>query len=282
VKKLLVFVLLFTAMLLLQRELDARRVEHGSAMTTGALPKPGHLRALSLGHEEVLSDFYWVKAVLYEGTERTEKDYRYFSSLIDLVTTLDPYFQYPYIFGSVILSVMANDPAASDKLLLQGFTYHRDTWRFPFGLGYNAYFHYGDPRGAARYLGIAATLDGCPAYVPRLASRLYHESGSIDVAIRFLTTIAREMEDGEERRILETRIEALRMIQFLEGIVSQYRKDLERNPLVLDDLVRAGYLHKVPSDPYGGRFYLDEECNVYSTSRLRPVVPYETKGGDTQ
>lgn len=281
-KRILVFMLLFTAMLVLQRQLDATRIEHGCSMAIAALPRPGVLRALSLGHEEVLSDFYWVKAVLYEGTEGIEKDYGYFSSLLDLVTALDPHFQYPYIFGSVILSIVANDAEASDRLLLQGFTFHKDHWRFPFGLGYNAYFHHQDPKGAARYLGIAANLDGCPSYVPRLASRLYHESGNIEVAIRFLTTIVQDMEEGEERRILETRIEALEMIQHLEGQIALYRRDLGRSPRDLAELVRAGYLHKMPSDPYGGQFYLDQGCTVYSTSNLRPINPSAVKGGNMQ
>jgi hypothetical protein len=281
-KKLAVFILLFIAMLLLQRELDARRVEHGCANTSVPLPEPCYLRALSLGHEEMVSDFYWVKAVLYEGTEGIDRDYRYFSSMIDLVTELDPYFQYPYIFGSVILSIVANDPEGSDRLLLDGFAFHRDAWRFPFGLGYNAYFHHGDPRDAARYLSMAATLEGCPAYVPRLASRLYTESGSIDVAIRFLATLVREMEESEERRILETRIEALKMIQHLEENVARYREETGQNPQQLSDLVQAGYLQCVPNDPYGGRFCLDENGTVYSTSKLRPPATHEDKGGYMQ
>jgi tetratricopeptide (TPR) repeat protein len=272
-------VLMMTAILILQRELVARRTEQSSATEVEKLPDADVLAFMSLGFEEVMSDFYWVKAVLYEGRESGEKDYSYFSSLIDLSTSLDPYFQYPYLFGSVILAVMAGDYEASDRLLMKGYALHGESWRFPFGLGYNAYFHDGDAKRAARYLSVAAHLDRSPAYLPRLVTRLYHESGSLDVAIRFLETVLADAGEGEQSLELRKRLEALRSMHYLEHAVSRYHREQGQDPAAIEDLVTAGTVKEIPDDPYGGRFYLDEDGSIRSTSRLRPVVVHGDKGG---
>lgn len=279
VHRFLILIVMMASVLLLQRELAARRIERSTGGDVEQLPDLDVLRFMSLGHEEVLSDFYWIKAVLYEGNETVEKDYTHFASLIDLSTGLDPYFQYPYLFGSVILAVMAGDYDASDRILLKGYALHGESWRFPFGLGYNAYFHYGDSKKAARYLSIAAQLDRSPSYLPRLVARLYHESGSLDVAIDFLETVMEGTEDGEQRRELQKRLLALRRMRSLERAVILYRREQDRAPLEIEDLVISGTVREIPVDPYGGTFYIDEKGSVRSTSRLRPLIMHGDKGG---
>lgn len=279
-KKTALILPLVASVLFLQNELDIRRVKSADRGMTQPLPNVNFLKAMSLGHEEMLADFYWVKAVLYEGGEMAEdRNYNYFASLIDLVTTLDPHFQYPYLFGSVILSVVAQDYEGSDKILMKGYTLHNDSWRFPFGLGYNAFFYHGDARKAARYIGVAARMEDHPPYLPRLASRLYYESGNLDLAIRFLATILHDIKDEEQRMILQKRVEALKIILNLENMVARYRQDRSEEPEELIALVRAGYIDQLPTDPYGGSFYLDGEGSVFSTSKLRPVHSYSPEGG---
>ncbi|MFQ6104724.1 MAG: tetratricopeptide repeat protein [Candidatus Glassbacteria bacterium] len=280
IKKAMMILPMVIIIILLQQELDAKKVTHEEAGTVEQLPDPQVLKYLSLGFEEVIADFYWFKAVLYAGSEVGSMDYDYFLSLIDLVTALDPQFQYPYLFGSIIMSVEADDYEASDRLLMKGFSFHRKSWRFPFGLGYNSYFNHGDPKKAARYLGIASKLPEHPSYLPSLVSRLYHEAGSSDLAIRFLETMIQDTPEGAQRKKLMQRLEALRMIRYLEKIADSYRRDLRKEPEAIDDLVRAGYLRAIPSDPYGGEFYLDKCGRVLSTSKLRPVQNM-TRGGES-
>jgi hypothetical protein len=270
-KKIAIILPMFIAVLLLQKELDAKRIEHEEVYKERRLPDPHMLKELSLGFEGVIADYYWFKTTLYVGTEDELIDYDYFAELVDLVTTLDPNFQYPYIFGSLILSLEANDYTRSDKLLLKGFAIHGESWRFPFGLGYNSYFGHGDSEKAARYLGISARLPGHPSYLPVLASRVYYEAGDSDVAIQFLETILEETPEGKHRAVLEQRRDALKVIRYLEKMVSRYSVEKNGSPETIEELVSAGYLKEIPDDPYGGEFYLDDNYKVQSTSDLRPV-----------
>ncbi len=278
-KKLAVTLPLVVAILFLQSELDARKIHPGEVDTCGRLTDVRVLQFLSLGFEEVIADYYWFKTVLYAGSNENSMNVEYFTALVDQVITLDPQFQYPYIFGSVILSIEANDYKGSDRLLLKGFTRHPDTWRFPFGLGYNSYFHHGDPEEAARYLAIAARLPHHPSYLPALASRAYFEAGNSEVAIKFLEAIIEETPEGQYRKRFEQRLEVLRTIRFLEKLVVQFRQDGNGHLDSLHELVSAGYLRKIPHDPYGGEFYLNENGRVFSTSELRPVNTEMRKGG---
>jgi len=277
-KKLAVIVPLIGAILLLQSELDAQKDQHREAVNCERLADVRVLKFLSLGFEEVIADYYWFKTVLYTGGDAKSMDFEYFASLVDQVITLDPHFQTPYIFGSVILAIEADDIDGSDRLLLKGFTRFPDAWRFPFGLGYNNYFHHGNPEKAARYLAIAARLPDHPSYLPALASRVYLEAGNPEVAIKFLETILDEAPEGQQREKLARRLEALRMILQLEKLAERFRQDGNGHLESLHELVDAGYLKKVPRDPYGGEFYLNEDGRVYSTSKLRPVDTEIQKG----
>jgi hypothetical protein len=271
-----IILIMMSVLLFLQNELDARRTD--CSVMKERLPNPQALRILSLGHEEVVADYYWFKTVLYAGGETTDKDYGYFSSLVDLVTSLDPQFEYPYLFGSVILSLEANDHEASDRLLLKGYAHHQNSWRFPFGLGYNSYFYHGDPVKAARYLVLAAKLPRRPAYLPILASRVCNEAGNTEVAIRFLETIIEETPEGKQRERLEQRLGALRVINYLESVVREYTRERGRSPGDMGELIRAGYLKRIPDDPYGGTFYLDDKGHVLTTSELRSAAYGIEKG----
>jgi hypothetical protein len=37
----------------------------------------------------------------------------------------------------------------------------------------------------------------------------------------------------------------------------------------LKELIVKGILIKIPEDPFGGKFYLREDCSVWTTSNLR-------------
>ena len=65
-----------------------------------------------------------------------------------------------------------------------------------------------------------------------------------------------------------TRAAAFEKILHLEKAVLAYRKRFQTEPKKLEDLVEAGLLVKIPEDPYGGSFYLDNEGRVRTTSRL--------------
>jgi predicted transcriptional regulator len=64
------------------------------------------------------------------------------------------------------------------------------------------------------------------------------------------------------------RAEALERILELEEAVSAYRKRFQQPPESIEKLVEKGFIERIPADPYGGYFYLDEQGKVRTTSKL--------------
>ena len=89
-------------------------------------------------------------------------------------------------------------------------TQYPGDWRFPFYIGFNAFYHQQDPERAAAYMRYAASLPGGPEYLPRLAASLTAESGRVEAAIRFLTTLAEGARDESARANILQKIEDLR------------------------------------------------------------------------
>jgi tetratricopeptide (TPR) repeat protein len=125
--------------------------------------------------------------------------------MLDIITTLDPRWLYPYLFGGVTLSLDLDRPDLANKLLRKAIPAHPLVWKIPFLIGFNAYFGMGDAGTAARYIEQASRLPGAPAYLGGFASRLYAKGGSREDALRILREVIEQTEDPVLRKRLVRR-----------------------------------------------------------------------------
>ena len=183
------------------------------------LPKGQHLKLMSLGFRAVLADALWMKAISYFGGHAlTDQEYPWLFHILDQVTTLDPPFRQPYVFGGVVLAVESGAPAQSTALLRKGMVYYPGEWLFPFYIGFHTFSPFPDPVKAAEYIQAAATLPAHPEYLPRLAASLLTRAGRLDAAIRFLETVAENTEDEGTRYGLYQKIRDLRAGRIPDGL----------------------------------------------------------------
>ncbi|OGQ29753.1 MAG: hypothetical protein A3D29_02645 [Deltaproteobacteria bacterium RIFCSPHIGHO2_02_FULL_42_44] len=76
-------------------------------------------------------------------------------------------------------------------------------------------------------------------------------------------------DDESIHKQYETRLNALKAILFLERAVAAYQDRFKKQPEKLDDLTAAGIIKDMPQDPYGGKFYIDKDSTIKTTSELR-------------
>ena len=70
------------------------------------LPSGRHTKALTLGFSNLAADVLWVRAVSYFGGHiLTDTEYPWLYRILVQVTTLDPPFMYPYLFGGMALAL---------------------------------------------------------------------------------------------------------------------------------------------------------------------------------
>ena len=181
------------------------------------LPSGKILRPLSLGFSTLVADGIWLQVIQVVGAKTvTPQDYQWVYHALDVVTDLDPRFAYAYEFGGIVLSVLAHQPERAAALLRKGLAPVPDSWRIPFYLGFTEFFYLKDYRSAALHMSLAAQRPGHPAYVPRLAARLWVAAGEPETALQFLQRMIQSTESPEVREALRKRMEAIRSGQLTQ------------------------------------------------------------------
>jgi len=237
----------------------------------------GVFKLIALDYRDVVADFVFSRVLSFYGGKLNrresidEETYRVIYNRLDIASELDPHFVDPYFLGEAVLAWAAGMPTEANALLDRGRRARTDDWNIPFFMGFNAFYFLHDNVRAAEYLMESSHRPASSPLVGLLAARLASKSGETETAIGFLEQMLTQTEDQSTREGLQRRIGALRGVAILEQAVKDYRAQFGRVPSVPEDLVRAGMLHEIPPDPYGGTFYITPEGRVWTTSDLRPV-----------
>ncbi len=255
----------------LQGQLDRRHDQAVEQIENLAqLLKGEYLKPALLGYHHLGADVLWLRMLQVLGKKRNSADeYEWIYHALDVITTLDPQYDYAYYVGGVVLTNLANRADLSNRLLEKGMNENPTVWNIPFLLGYNYYFILGDAAKAADYLAAAARLPGGPSYLPGLATRMYAEASNPEVALQFLEALWRQTQDQEMRKVLETRVKEViieRDIQALEAAAQQYQRKQGHFPRTLQALVKHGDLAHIPQEPFGGVYELDSQTGKISSS----------------
>lgn len=241
------------------------------------LPSP-ILKITALEFDGLASDFLFLQALIFEGStfERKEEprvkagEWRWMYNTLSASTDLDPYFFDPYYFGNANLTWGGNLIRETNALLDKGSRFRDWDWMLPFFSGFNHFYFLQDNEKAAYYLMEAAKR---PTYsgtlLPTLAARLAYQGKRTENAIIFLQEILKKTDDETVKKAYEKRLNALKGILFLERAVAAYQDKFKAQPNKLDELVTKGVISVLPQDPYGGKFYLDKDGSIKTTSELR-------------
>lgn len=272
-------------LIILQQTLDQRLdrdVTHIEELAQ--LPRGEYLKPMLLGYQHAGADVLWLQLLQVLGKKKTSADdYEWIYHALDVITTLDPQYDYAYYVGGVVLANLAHRTDLSNRLLEKGFDANPTVWNLPFLLGYNYYFILGDSAKGAEYMAAAARLPGGPSYLPGLASRMYAEASSPEVALQLLRALWLQTQDQEMRQVLESRAKEIiieRDIQALESARDAYREKHGRLPRVLDDLVTSGEVHQIPDEPFGGAYSLDAQTGeILSSSHPKRLKVFRLDKG---
>ena len=129
--------------------------------------------------------------------------------LLDRVTTLDPHFVTPYLFGGVMVLMDTGEIDPAEALLTKGLEANPGEWRFPFYLGWLAWMYRGDARRANDLMAGALALKGCPAFVADLVAGLSGRLNRLELTRRYLMGLWGSTESPELKQQIEKMLEKL-------------------------------------------------------------------------
>jgi hypothetical protein len=143
------------------------------------IPSGKFLKPAVLGYNQLAADLLWLKTLSYFGTHAiTDRSYTWLPKLLEAVTTLDPYWDFPFHFAGIVLSIEGDLVEEANRIVKRGIDYHPNVWQFPFYIGFN-YFHVkNNPVCGARYIYQASTYPDSPEFLKGLAAKLSSKGNS--------------------------------------------------------------------------------------------------------
>lgn len=117
--------------------------------------------------------------------------------MLDRVTTLDPHFIHPYIFGGVYVLMDTGEIDQALALLEKGKTNNPDAWQFPFFLGWVQWMYKNDIETARQSILEALGKPECPLFVRNMAAALARNSDNLDATMLYLRSLYQSTDNPE-------------------------------------------------------------------------------------
>lgn len=200
--------------------------------------------------------------VLVAATERMRsEDYAVQARLQQDIAWFNPAHEDNYYIAAAILPWNGH-LAAAQQVLRQAAAARTNDWQPAFYLGFNYYHFLKDPAEGANWL-----LAGAPRATSQqdrwalesLAAQWLEKGYKTATAAAMVDAMAESAPAGVFRNYLKVRAKRLRDLAHLRELAMTYRKRTGRPPESLDDLVAAGLVSSIPTDPLGAGFSLDAE-----------------------
>ena len=254
---------------------------------------PTHTSSLSLleiiggGVRPMIADFYWIKATTLNADEifamqrdrassdmpqlvaqgsvrRTKRDNLELYELLRNTTIFDPSFEYAYYYGSHLLAFDGNTDLAV-SLLQYGISKNPRSSVIPSTLAFVYFYFLGDWREGARYAKIAYKNKGATSNMYKEVANLYAAAQDYKGAIQFLQDVIASTSDPATRAQIEEQLKYLMVedqIAFLQKAVDIYIKVNRRPPPDMERLVTLRVINKLPKEPFGGVYTVDDQGKV--------------------
>lgn len=238
----------------------------------GFFPPAPVIKVLVADQYQFLSQVISLKCLFYFGslveTREQVPNWQNLYRALYTATRLDPYNMDSYYFAQAVLAWEAKMVPQVIELLKYGFEHRPWDFYLPYFISFDYAFFLKDYKRAGEYLAKAAELNPEVEWYATLAARYFYEGGTTALALAYLKDMIPKARNESIRKRMITRAEAFEKILRIEEAVLAYRNRYQKGPKKLVDLVEAGLLVKIPEDPYGGSFYLDDKGRVRTTSRL--------------
>jgi len=254
-----------------QMALDRRLAPYRETPELLWIPSGNFLRTLSLGHNGLLADIYWTRAVQYFGRQRLARqtEYPLLAPLLDITVTLDPQLLVAYRFGGAFLSAPppygAGQPENAIALLRRGIQANPDQWRLWHDLGFIYYWEIKDyPAASEAYMEGSKHPRAAP-WMRVMAAVILQKGGDRETSRFLWTEIFNSTEDVTIRKNAQMHLDTLRALDDIEEIerrAAAFRDQTGRWPQSFEEMISEGLLQGVPADPQGHPYQLQPDGKI--------------------
>lgn len=233
-------------------------------------------------YKSVLGEFRWFmgnylsfKSIIYYGSKAESlkkgdlKGVEFYNlyRTIETSVKLNPYHEDTYYFSQAIFTWGIGRVKEVNALLEYILKYRKWDFQLPFFLGFNYSYFLKDYKMAGKYFKMAAEMTGSSLFT-NLAARYFYEGGETELGIIFLEAMYKNANNENVKKHYKLRLDALKSIKLLEDTVKKFHEKMNRYPENIDELVEYNLLERIPEDPYGGKYFIDENKKIRTTSNF--------------
>ncbi|HTC41313.1 MAG TPA: hypothetical protein VK703_07075 [Candidatus Acidoferrales bacterium] len=225
------------------------------------------VKKLSLEYAPLMAAIYWTRVVQYFGEKhrlhQTNLDLLW--SLLDITTTLDPHLMPAYRFGSVFLSDSpprgAGRPDLAVELLERGIKENPDQWRLYQDLGNVYYFDAKDYPKASAAFAEGSKNPNAMIWMKVMAAKIAAEGESPETSYFLWLQVYQTTTDPMVKENAELHLKLMKVeldLKEIDRLANKYEKQNGHRATQIGELVQAGLLKELPSDPEGYPYVLGE------------------------
>jgi tetratricopeptide (TPR) repeat protein len=243
------------------------------------------LKRLALEYDALAADVYWIRAIQHYGGQRLEAQqgsrsrYDLLYPLLDITTTLDPYFKIAYRFGAIFLSEPPpSGPGRSDlavSLLRKAVAAQPGNWQYYHDIAFVYYWHMRDYSAAAEWFRRAASQPEAPNWLAPVAASMLTQ-GNDRTSARFLW---RQLLNADQPWLRANAERSLLQLDAMD-VMDQLDQTVRQNPPPAGEryswgwLVRRGVLRGIPLDTTRTTPYeIDPDTGRVTIARQSPLFP---------
>lgn len=227
------------------------------------LPNPEATKALSMGQQTMVSDFFWIRTVLIFADfawDCKDSQAAWLVSMVRTMATLDPSWRTLYMYGGNMLGV-CDKVSEADEIFKLGYQNLPDDYYFPFSLAMNAYQEHKDYEAAEKWMKIAVEKEGAPSWYRAAMAGVIDKKGQRDASIRYLEEELQKDLSPSVRDITEERLRLL-IHEAHSEMLQRQKEELEQSTgtAVWD----ISQLAPAVSDPWGEGWIIAADGKVRS------------------
>ena len=144
---------------------------------------------------------------LYRFESRGLVEYIY--PMLDRVTTVDPHFIFPYLFGGVYVLMDTGEIDAALSLLDKGYAANPQSWELPFYLGWINWMYKSDLQKTYQYLLEAVGKPGCRSFVMYLLRGVSQNLNRNEMTRLYLLSLHESTDNVDVKKRIEAALEEL-------------------------------------------------------------------------
>lgn len=226
--------------------------------------------AMAAGDRHLAANMGAVRAQWVDNFKMSPADFKTLAKVQEDVSWLNPGHEDNYHLAAAILA-WSGQTAPAQRILARAALVRPFDFQPPFFYGFNQLHFFGDYAGAARTMQKAAERMPDPdtrLNMQNVAARWADKTDDPDFAIRVVERMAEQATRRDFKRYLQVRILRLKMLKFLRAAARNYYELKGRRATAPEDLVNAGIISELPSDPLGYGFAINAAGEVVLSTSL--------------